>query len=58
MRWQHVLQQQAVQILPGLDLILLCAVLVLQQEVLAEAGLILGQRNIVRSMIYIINMTP
>ena len=54
MRWQHVLQQQAVQILPGLDLILLCAVLVLQQEVLAEAGLILGQRNIVRLMIYIL----
>ena len=48
MRWQHVLQQQAVQVLPGLDLILLRAVLVLQQEVLTEAGLVLGKRDTVR----------
>lgn len=40
---QHVLQQQAVQVLPGLDLILLRAVLVLQQEVLAEARLVLEE---------------
>lgn len=44
---QHVLQQQAVQVLPGLDLVLLRAVLVLQQEVLAEAGLVLAGRNAV-----------
>lgn len=42
---QHVLQQQAVQVLPGLDLILLRAVLVLEQEVLAEARLVLADRR-------------
>lgn len=44
---QHVLQQQAVQVLPGLDLVLLRAVLILQQEVLAEAGLVLADKNTV-----------
>lgn len=34
---QHVLQEQAIQVLPGLNLILLRTVLVLQKEVLAEA---------------------
>lgn len=42
---QHVLQQQAVQVLSGLDLILLRAVLVLEQEVLAEARLVLADRR-------------
>lgn len=42
---QHILEQQAVQVLPGLDLILLRAVLVLQQEVLAEARLVLADRR-------------
>lgn len=45
---QHVLQQQAVQVLPSLDLVLLCAVFVLKQEVLTEAGLVLSDTNIVR----------
>lgn len=42
---QHVLQQQAVQVFSGLDLILLRAVLVLQQEVLAGAGLVLADTH-------------
>lgn len=42
---QHILQQQAVQVLPGLDLVLLRAVLVLQQEVLPEAVLVLRSRQ-------------
>lgn len=46
---QHVLQQQAVQVLPGLNLVLFCAILILKQEVLAEAGFILADRNTVRS---------
>lgn len=40
---QHVLQQQPVQVFPGLDLVLLRVVLVLEHKVLAEAGLVLAE---------------
>lgn len=46
---QHILQQQSVQVLPGLNLVLFCAILILEQEVLTEAGLVLGDGNTVRS---------
>lgn len=57
MCWKHVLKQQAVQILPGLDLILFDAIFILEQEVLARAGFILPktrrQENVQEDVIHI-----